>query len=150
MIQHVIERTDAQRRDALDPLARWRDEFVIVDPEMIYLDGGLSLPSKKEARLPSGVMEEVEYVAATVTLQPGESLTVFTDGFDEATNRAGEQFTFDRMCEIVATTNGDPSEIGNSLLTQVRQHLGSHPQDEDMCLISFGRVPTARVHHKGT
>jgi serine phosphatase RsbU (regulator of sigma subunit) len=63
---------------------------------------------------------------------------------------AGEPFTFDRICEIVAATNGDPTEIGNSLLTQVRQHLGDQPQDDDICLISFGRVPTAQVHHKGT
>jgi len=35
----VIERSDAQELDAVDPLARWRDEFVIPDPELIYLDG---------------------------------------------------------------------------------------------------------------
>jgi len=35
----VIERTDAERLDADDPLASWRDEFVVPDPELIYLDG---------------------------------------------------------------------------------------------------------------
>jgi kynureninase len=35
----VIERTDALELDARDPLARWRDEFVIPDPDLIYLDG---------------------------------------------------------------------------------------------------------------
>ena len=35
----MIERSDAQELDAVDPLARWRDEFVIPDPELIYLDG---------------------------------------------------------------------------------------------------------------
>jgi kynureninase len=35
----VIERSDALQLDAADPLARWRDEFVIPDPELIYLDG---------------------------------------------------------------------------------------------------------------
>jgi kynureninase len=35
----VIERTDALALDARDPLASWRDEFVIPDPELIYLDG---------------------------------------------------------------------------------------------------------------
>jgi kynureninase len=35
----VIDRTDALALDAQDPLARWRDEFVIPDPELIYLDG---------------------------------------------------------------------------------------------------------------
>jgi kynureninase len=35
----VIDRTDALALDAQDPLARWRDEFVIPDHELIYLDG---------------------------------------------------------------------------------------------------------------
>jgi len=35
----VIGRADAQELDAVDPLASWRDEFVIPDPELIYLDG---------------------------------------------------------------------------------------------------------------
>ncbi len=35
----MIERSDALHLDAVDPLARWRDEFVIPDPELIYLDG---------------------------------------------------------------------------------------------------------------
>jgi kynureninase len=35
----VIERTDALELDGCDPLAHWRDEFVIPDPELVYLDG---------------------------------------------------------------------------------------------------------------
>ena len=35
----MIDRSDALALDASDPLARWRDEFVIPDPELIYLDG---------------------------------------------------------------------------------------------------------------
>jgi len=35
----MISRDDARELDAADPLARWRDEFVIPDPEVIYLDG---------------------------------------------------------------------------------------------------------------
>ena len=35
----VITRSDAHELDACDPLASWRDEFVIPDPELVYLDG---------------------------------------------------------------------------------------------------------------
>ena len=35
----MIHRTDALELDAADPLARWRDEFVIPGAELIYLDG---------------------------------------------------------------------------------------------------------------
>jgi kynureninase len=35
----VIERTRAQQLDAEDPLARFRERFVIAEPDVIYLDG---------------------------------------------------------------------------------------------------------------
>ena len=35
----MIARADAARLDAADPLARWRDEFVIPDGGLVYLDG---------------------------------------------------------------------------------------------------------------
>ena len=35
----MIGRDDAQALDAADPLAHWRDAFVIPDPDLIYLDG---------------------------------------------------------------------------------------------------------------
>ncbi len=35
----MFDRRDAQQLDADDPLGRWRDEFVIPDPDLIYLDG---------------------------------------------------------------------------------------------------------------
>ena len=35
----MIDRHVAEQLDADDPLGRWRDEFVIPDPELIYLDG---------------------------------------------------------------------------------------------------------------
>ena len=116
-----------------------------LSPILRRLDASLSRPGVEAASIPIGIVEEAEYVAATVTLQPGESLTLFTDGFSDATNMAGHVFTSGRMCEIVAATNGIPSEIGNSLLTQLRQHLGDQPLDDDVCLISFGPVTTAQV-----
>ena len=34
--------------DAADPLARWRDEFVIADPDLVYLDGNsLGMPPRR-------------------------------------------------------------------------------------------------------
>ena len=43
----------ARQLDARDPLARFRDEFVIDDPDTIYLDGNSlgRLPKRTAARL---------------------------------------------------------------------------------------------------
>ena len=46
----VLSRSDAEALDAADPLAPWRAEFVIADPDLVYLDGN-SLGRSSPARL---------------------------------------------------------------------------------------------------
>lgn len=51
-------RDDALALDATDPLARWRDEFVIHDPALIYLDGNsLGRTPKRTVERMRDVME---------------------------------------------------------------------------------------------
>jgi kynureninase len=52
----MIIRPTAERLDSDDPLARWRDEFVLPDPELMYLDGN-SL-----GRTPKRTVDEVRHV----------------------------------------------------------------------------------------
>jgi kynureninase len=54
----VTDRADAERLDAADPLAPFRDRFVIDDPETIYLDGN-SL-----GRLPLATRERLQELTA--------------------------------------------------------------------------------------
>jgi kynureninase len=50
----------AAELDAVDPLQGWRDEFVVADPELAYLDGNsLGMPPRRTlARLERTVLEE--------------------------------------------------------------------------------------------
>ncbi len=44
----MMTRDHAADLDAADPLARWRDEFVFADPDLVYLDGNsLGMPPKR-------------------------------------------------------------------------------------------------------
>jgi kynureninase len=55
----MFSRGDAQALDAADPLARWRDEFVVGDPELIYLDGNsLGRPPRRTADALHRVVEQ--------------------------------------------------------------------------------------------
>ncbi len=55
----MIERSAAEDLDATDPLARWRDEFVIADPDLIYLDGNsLGRTPKRAVEALHRVVEE--------------------------------------------------------------------------------------------
>ena len=115
-------------------------------PMLRRADGSLEEPSTEEAGLPLGILEEFNYVAVTVLLGLNDSLTMYTDGIDEAMDRDGTQYTIDRMREVVKASDGAPQNIGDLLLTDVRKHLNGKPQDDDMCLVSIRRqtVPGIR------
>src|SRR5438876_7912509 len=53
-------RIRAEEHDAKDPLARFRDRFVIADPALVYLDGNSlgRLPTATRARLRSAIDDE--------------------------------------------------------------------------------------------
>ncbi len=56
----MLTRDDAVGRDAGDPLARWRDEFAIADPSLVYLDGNSlgMMPRRTIARLERVMSDE--------------------------------------------------------------------------------------------
>ena len=56
----MLTRDDALALDAADPLSRWRDEFVITDPALVYLDGSSlgMMPLRTVARLEHVLHEE--------------------------------------------------------------------------------------------
>ena len=53
-----------------------------------------------EAGLPLGLVSEVVYNAREFQLEPGEQITLVSDGVLEAENREGELFGFERTREI--------------------------------------------------
>ena len=131
----------------LDPKSH---EVVVVNaghmaPMLRRANGILEEPSTEEAGLPLGILEHFDYVAAKASLQLGDSLTMYTDGIDEAMDRDGKQYTIDRMREVVKESDGLPQNIGNLLLTDVRKHLNGKPQDDDMCLVSVRRKSLPEV-----
>ncbi len=55
----MVSRDDAAALDAADPLAPWRDEFVIPDPDLVYLDGNsLGPPARRTVEAIRRVTEE--------------------------------------------------------------------------------------------
>jgi kynureninase len=80
-----VSRERAQELDSQDSLAAYRDQFVIADPALIYLDGN-SL-----GRLPKGVMDRVQQA---VEIEWGERLIRgWNEGWWELSTRIGESMS---------------------------------------------------------
>jgi phosphoserine phosphatase RsbU/P len=102
-------------------------------------DGSIEEPGKAESGIPLGILEDMEYKQASITLEPHESLTLYTDGLDEAANPAGEQYSVARMRDRVRASDGTPQGTGESLITDVQAHITGRMQDDDMCLVVLRR-----------
>jgi phosphoserine phosphatase RsbU/P len=103
-------------------------------------DGRVEEPGAEIAGLPLGVTDALGYEQCEIEIQPGDSLTLFTDGINESIDAAGKFYSIDRLRGLVATLGGPPPRLGQVLVDDVRRFLGDAPQNDDMCMVCFGRV----------
>jgi serine phosphatase RsbU (regulator of sigma subunit) len=106
--------------------------------------------SSDASGLPLGTMPGWEYQSATVDVQVGDVVSVFTDGVNEAMAPDETFFGEDRIKKVYqdesATAGADctPSGIGSRLLTAVRKHANGRAQNDDIAIVCVGRsVPGA-------
>ena len=89
--------------------------------------------------LPIGVIEDYPFDIVTRTIEPGETIVLFTDGVDEAMNPEGELYTLERMRDFIAKASPKADELGKALLADVRRHANGRAQNDDITIMTFGR-----------
>jgi sigma-B regulation protein RsbU (phosphoserine phosphatase) len=109
-------------------------------PIHYHVDGTISEPGEDISGPPLGIMSDIEFESAEVTLQPGECLTMYTDGIFEAPNARHEQYSINRVREIIQTAQGRVQEAGETLVKSVQEHIVGCEQEDDMCVVIVGRT----------
>lgn len=85
---------------------------------------------------PLGIIEEVELVSGTATLEPGDTLFLYTDGITEAMDIGGHEFGKARLNEALqdmAVTGA--SDIVEDMLGRVRAHSSGAVQSDDITML---------------
>ena len=139
----------------------WQDKFVtmivaVVNPqthELVLVNAGHMAPllrrgdggnveelGEEQTGLPLGVSDDYPYESHTRTLEPGDFLTVFTDGFSEAMNSNRDLYGLERLTEQIGQPAVNMADLGQLLLDDVRRFVDGFAQSDDMCLACFGRV----------
>lgn len=95
---------------------------------------------EEAAGLPLGVVPGFEYQAYTHVLEPGDVLTLFTDGFSEAMNGDRDLYGLPRLKTQIGSPATNVGDLGQRILDDVRQFVNGVDQADDMCLVCFGRV----------
>ncbi|MCA9037722.1 MAG: SpoIIE family protein phosphatase [Planctomycetaceae bacterium] len=91
--------------------------------------------------IPVGIMDDYPYEVHQRKIAPGELFVLITDGVDEAMDPDGDLYTKDRVKEFVRAGSTDPDELGKALLADVRKHANGRPQNDDITIMTFGRLP---------
>ncbi len=104
------------------------------------------LPAKPN--LPVGVFDDFSYEKQSVTLAPGETLFLYTDGLTEARSPVRDQFRMERTMEVLKGC-GDmtPQQVIATMKAAVQAFVEDAPQSDDLTMMSISYTP---VEHKTT
>ncbi|MEM1098567.1 MAG: PP2C family protein-serine/threonine phosphatase, partial [Planctomycetota bacterium] len=90
--------------------------------------------------LPLGIMAEADYDSASVQLEPGDKLTLFTDGITEAFDPNRKQYgeaRFDTVLQRSCPDQDSPQGTIEALLDDVRTFARGMPNDDDQTLLAL-------------
>ena len=92
--------------------------------------------------VPLGIMAGESYGETSITLAPGQTLVLYTDGITEATSPAGKMFDVNGIERSLTDCTGEPDCVIDHLTTAVREHeAGIRPRD-DQTLVVIRVEPT--------
>jgi serine phosphatase RsbU (regulator of sigma subunit) len=113
-----------------------------------YANAGHNLPYLRHADgvselratgMPLGLMPSMSYEEKEITLKPGESVLIYSDGLVEAHDPRREMFGFPRMQEFVGAHPGGAALI-DFLLAELGQFTGEDwEQEDDITLLTLRR-----------
>ncbi len=105
-------------------------------PLLVHADGTSKLLSLTDG-VALGIVSGIPYGQNTVTLSPGDSVILYTDGVTEAMNADEEEFGLDPLMErFNANPPSDPEETTTVVFDAVNTFAGEMPQSDDItCLV---------------
>jgi serine phosphatase RsbU (regulator of sigma subunit) len=105
------------------------------DPLLISADGEVS-----RVRLEGGPpfsITEFPYPRESLTLKPGETLVLVTDGVTEAQNEQGALFGADQLLPAIGTKSSSAVEICEAIRAQVRRFEGEAEATDDLTVMAI-------------
>jgi serine phosphatase RsbU (regulator of sigma subunit) len=93
----------------------------------------------QKSGFPLGAFEGAGYEECVFQVPQGGLVLAYTDGISEAMNCRREVYGLPRLCQQLQAASGDPLRFGRGVVDDLRNFLGTQPQNDDMCIVCFGR-----------
>jgi PAS domain S-box-containing protein len=108
------------------------------DPPFVRHAGGVG--KLRATGMPLGLMAGMTYEQKEVTLQPGESILLYSDGLAEAHSQHHEMYGFPRIEKFVGT-HSEGAKLIDSLLAELERFTGKDwEQEDDITLLTLQRL----------
>ena len=94
--------------------------------------------------LPLGILPETSYEEYSFELKQGQVFVTLSDGLTDAMNSNSELFGLQGILNHLESVKNMPvDQMGRSLVSAVKSFAGKTPQNDDQCLVLFGRQPNS-------
>ena len=103
---------------------------------------------KSEKNMALAVLEEQEFAAGELTLQPGDSIIFYTDGVTEATDTSQALFGEAQLLDAVIQHSSTAQALPDYLLARIRSFEKGAAQADDITIVALqylGRAPDAHA-----
>ena len=111
------------------------------DPPLLVKPDGTSSSLPLTGGIALGLLPDLEYRQNSVTLEPGETIVLYTDGVSEAMTSTEEQFGLERLQAAMADGPGDDARAANQAIFQaVSDFVGDTPASDDITCLTFRRT----------
>jgi phosphoserine phosphatase RsbU/P len=122
-------------------------EYVPESRTLTYINAGHNDPMLRRAGgqlerlssggIPLGILDGTVYQSATVTLNPGDWLVIFTDGVIEAENAGQQEFGETRLLQRINSGMGlTPAAMLERIMADLDSFVGTTPQHDDItCML---------------
>ncbi len=90
--------------------------------------------------MPLGITAEAEYDTASLQLEPGDKLTLFTDGLPEAFDPDRQQYSEARLDDVLrrsCPTEDSPQATIEALLSDIHKFARGTPNDDDQTILAL-------------
>ncbi|OPY84302.1 MAG: Phosphoserine phosphatase RsbU [Syntrophus sp. PtaU1.Bin208] len=85
-----------------------------------------------------GIMEDASYDTISTTLQPGETLFLYTDGITEAMNGEKQLFSDAALLETIHSCQNSTLEgLISTVMASVKHFAGDEPQSDDIAVLAL-------------
>jgi serine phosphatase RsbU (regulator of sigma subunit)/pSer/pThr/pTyr-binding forkhead associated (FHA) protein len=95
---------------------------------------------RAEAGPALAVEQGCAYAKRQVTLEPGDSIVLFSDGVTDAMSAQGRQLGIKGLRAVIQRSQASPRELGQRILLAVEEHAAGCSQYDDITLVCFGRT----------